>query len=377
MNQQQLDNMVTALTQGIGNAIAAAIPAAGPAAAAAAPRPREVTVAPLTEATPEAWKAWRTKFEATALLNNWDAARQRMIIFVSMQGKAGEAVAHLPHGVPQAPAGGGPAPPCPAAVDYLDELEARFVPPAAGKVARRMYRAAKQMEKETVGAFHSRLRALAVRAHPTWTAHDIETNLDLIGNFAEGLRNDAVVEHVLRCDPQTYAAALTDATAELQITHTMKSRKTGKPVDPNVVHADLFAMEEQPTAIIAAADGAGPSRRQCFECRSTDHAVTECPKATCYRCGRKGHIASSCTDSAHSSWNRRGRPYPARGQRSRGNGRYRGRGRYPRGGNRGRGTDRRAVNLMAAADFLASLDANALPNHGQDSNSGYPASGNC
>ena len=140
------------------NAILAAAPAPAPAQA---PRARDIVVRDLSEATPEAWRAWRSQFEVAADLNNWNDARQRKVAFISMTGKAREAVAHIPHGVPVAPAGGGPAPACPAASLLLDEMEARFLPPAAGAVARRVYRQAAQMEDETISQWHSRLRALA------------------------------------------------------------------------------------------------------------------------------------------------------------------------------------------------------------------------
>ena len=107
------------------NAILAAAPAPAPAQA---PRARDIVVRDLSEATPEAWRAWRSQFEVAADLNNWNDARQRKVAFISMTGKAREAVAHIPHGVPVAPAGGGPAPACPAASLLLDEMEARFLP---------------------------------------------------------------------------------------------------------------------------------------------------------------------------------------------------------------------------------------------------------
>ena len=366
--QQQVDDMVAAiaampaaLAQGVANSLAA-----HPAAPAPAPRPRELTVAPLTEATPEAWKAWRTRFEATARLNEWDNARQRMVTFVSMQGAAGEAVAHLPHGVPPPPAAGAPAVACPAAADYLDELEARFMPPAAGDVARGMYRQAAQTEEETLGAWHSRLRALAIRAYPHRTPAEMEADPDLIRQFIEGMTNHQVMEGVLVARPLTYANALVEATTRMGIFLTMRAKKTGKRVDSTDLRANLFAMEKaSPSGTSTNSLGA----IQCYSCDKAGHLARDCPTPrACFECGRKGHLARDCRRRGQTS--QRGRaPY----QRTRGNIRGRGRGRARGGVSKGRGNNRRALNAMAAMEFIASFgadhdDYDEGPNHEMDDN---------
>ncbi len=48
-----------------------------------------------------------------------------------------------------------------------------------------------------------------------------------------------------------------------------------------------------------------PPRSQCPRCRSAAHRLANCPEVTCYRCNKKGHIASTCTSLAENVGSRR------------------------------------------------------------------------
>ena len=111
-------------------------------------------------------------------------------------------------------------------------MEARFLPPAAGAVARRVYRQAAQLEDETISQWHSRLRALATRAYPHRTPAQMETNSDLIHHFVEKLTNSTIMEAVLNTNPATYAAALTEATSRMGHHLCAKAARTGNRWTP-------------------------------------------------------------------------------------------------------------------------------------------------
>ena len=120
----------------------------------------------LSSSSAEDWRTWRSNFEVLAVMNGWDDRRQNFEIFSAMTGDAKQLVSGIGHGNPAAPAGGGAAPAAPDPAVLLNAFEARFLPPAAGEVARMQYEQARQREGESLRGWHNRLRSLCLRAYP-------------------------------------------------------------------------------------------------------------------------------------------------------------------------------------------------------------------
>ena len=106
----------------------------------AASRPPGRKAEPFSSGDGVEWRTWRRNFEITATINAWDARRQRREIAASMTGTAQLYVADIAIGDVQ-----GAAP----AADLLDLYEARFLPAAAGDLARVTFKDARQEEGDT------------------------------------------------------------------------------------------------------------------------------------------------------------------------------------------------------------------------------------
>jgi len=181
MNAQQVQDMLQAIQQLAQRGAAGNLP----------------KITPFKQPDPAAWRVWRRRFTIIAAQAGWANARQKSEIAAAMEDDASRAVQDIDHTV---------AALTPA--QLLDAYEARFIPQAAGAMARGEFRNARQLPSETVVQWHTRAREVFLRAHPGQNAED---SLTLIDTYVEGLADPLVRDYVMDHTPNTFAAALQHA----------------------------------------------------------------------------------------------------------------------------------------------------------------------
>ena len=213
----------------------------------------------------------------------------------------------------------------------------RFLPPAAGQLAREQFRAAKQWQQEDITAWHTRLTELYARAFPDG---NLETDVVLIEQFVLGLAHPKVMEKTLDTSPQTMQAALNSATTKLaNVERVQRATGAGRRGVMSLNHPAESEEEGQ----IAAMGG------ECFHCKTTGHYRAECP------------LRSYPREEAQRRANQRNQPGRVGAHRGRGGGRGRGRGNggrqpFRRGAGRGR-QDNQGQGRPGRAAINAIIDA--------------------
>ncbi len=165
--------------------------------AAARPRPIGKKLTLFSSGDGVEWRTWRKQYNHAVAINGWDNARQLHEIAGSMDGSAALSVDDID------PAVNNMTP-----AQLLDAYELRFLPEAAGQLARTEFKGARQNVGETILQWHSRVRGLFTRAYPQGNVHD---DRHLIETFYEGLVDAPVRRYVFDAHPATFAAALTVA----------------------------------------------------------------------------------------------------------------------------------------------------------------------
>ena len=186
--------------------------------AAAGNRPASRKVPEFSSADPNEWQTWEENFLLIVAINGWDNRRARRELAAAMTGIAKTYVRDIDVGDVAAAA---------PIADQLTLYRARFMPEAAGDMARVTIRDACRTEGETVQGWHARLRALWVRAYPDLDANGLNNNKDLIEKFALGLADDYVTSEVWKARPATYADALTVANNMDAARMVLESRRPG------------------------------------------------------------------------------------------------------------------------------------------------------
>ena len=330
MTQDQLNQLITAATGG-----------------GAARRRQEKRLTPFSTGQSADWLAWRANFTRVASLNNWTDDEKRSQILAAMEGLACRQVQTVPvDGVP-------PANTKMTYTEVLDAYEQRFLPPAAGQMAREDFHMAKQGDHETVTAWHTRLVEIFCRAYP---ARDQDADTQLIEKFIAGLNHPTVQERTFVLRPASMSAALAEATSMVAAVRLINHSQGGpkSQADRNLLmslgETELLQKKEPASKEEVAAVNALQSGQECFHCRAKGHFRNECPLRFVPR------------EEAQRRGSGRGRR-PTRGRGNRGSRRSRGlgRGTTERGGwNRGgRPPARRRFSerqLYALAGLLDELD---------------------
>ena len=140
------------------------------------------------------WRAWRRRFYMVANENGWNDAQQRVNLAAAMDEEANQAVQDIDYNAPG------------MTIELLlNAYENRFMPQAAGAVARAEFKTARQLPGETVVDWHTRAREAFLRAHPQANA---ELDQNLIDCYVEGLSDPTIRDYTMDQQPATYAAAL-------------------------------------------------------------------------------------------------------------------------------------------------------------------------
>ncbi len=188
LTQQQLQDLIAAVTPagaaGIGGAGGRRLPA-------------------FSTGTAEDWLSWKQTYQNHVTLHGWNDAQQMAQLKAAMEGTAARTIAHLGPNDPATNAAWQPA-------ALLAAYSNCFLPPAQSKLALVQFEHAKQGDRESLQAWHTRCRELYSRAYP---AGDPETAAELRYRFTVGIGHPHVRERVYEADPGTYSEAFTIATA--------------------------------------------------------------------------------------------------------------------------------------------------------------------
>lgn len=201
----------------------------------------------------ESWRDFRDSFEIMNSFNGWTDLRMRQCLRHSMRGKAASMVADIHPSQ------------CADLKTMLDRYEARFMPPSFSSVMRAQVAFCRQGPQEDILGYHTRLRAIYDRAYNEAP----DTSIHLIETFINGLRSPAVMEHVRRANPQTYAQALDTALNETAIVDRASCAKSN---DFTLFNPNLDATLPSQEQFIAAIKG----NVRCYFCQKLGHMKKDC-----------------------------------------------------------------------------------------------------
>lgn len=267
----------------------------------------------LDATTGQDWRTWKDHFLTVVNINGWDDLRKRRELKAAMGGEAARLTGDI-NIDPPALVQGAVAPPGRLGTIELAlaAYEARFIPPAAGRVARLEYHAAKQRPDELVTQWHGRLREMFIRAYPN---EAVETSLGLITMFSMNMINEEVGQFVADRDPQTYMEASNFAQQKAATALAFASKHKGGHMN----NLGLNALRE--------GTNNGQGNRVCWWCEGP-HLQRECAS---FKKAQDYHLKEKEKDRSRNPRDNRG---PRRG-RGRGNP---GQSGGNRSGNPGQGT---------------------------------------
>ena len=173
--------------------------------------------------------------------------------------------------------------------DMLKQYDAIFLSPASSQMARQEYAAAHQQPKETLQAYHGRLKALYNRAYPNYAITEVpllqnglpdpvkqatnmqaEENLTL--KFVQSINQKRVRTHILEKQPKSYDDALQ---AALHITGVIVGEIMISGL-PGMQQARVAAYGEPMDISALAVNALDPNKTRCFICRNPGHISANC-----------------------------------------------------------------------------------------------------
>ena len=203
---------------------------------------------------PQDWRTWRDHFESFS--RQWDAARKADELKTAFTGDAHAMLEDILRGINT------------GAVDdavilvHLNTLQERFLPQAAGPLARSTFTEAKQMASEDKQQWHGRCRQLFGHAYLNEV---IDNNIMAIERFVDGLANPHTQTHVAERVLQTYHQALQFAQTGAAVALKYHGKKRGG--NGNKVHM-LSAIGRNRTG--------RSGEKECWHCKQPGHVQDEC-----------------------------------------------------------------------------------------------------
>ncbi len=257
---------LVAMSQAMGQALAAAGGAAGAAPAAPAGVGQGGRKVPAFDSLdPTEWKTWKNRFSTIAQIAGWNDLRARQELFASMTGVAAKVVSDI---AIIDPAGGPPAgvPPRNLA-RVLRDYENRFVTAEASDQAKAEFNTAQQLTDESLLEWHSRLRDLFLRAYPGAEVDNDPGGQMLRDRFTGGLDNREIKVYVYDRRPANYRACLADAQRKQATLLLMSEDKRKIPKGQQHVVAAIGTKEDV----------------QCYLCQGFGHMARDCAKLGQFR----------------------------------------------------------------------------------------------
>ena len=195
----------------------------------------------------------------------------------------------------------------------LQELESLFVPPEASEKSRIQYDLAKQAPKESIQAWHGRLKQLFMRAYPGEASVT-----QLIRKFAQGLTDEVISDQVFRMCCRDYPTALRVALNEEAVRKNRKQTPAlGRAMFTPKLHTEQVVAINELNQI-------DPATAECFNCKKIGHLKKDCPYSDSRSASPRRRSSPRRRDSSRDRGRRRsGRSYsPARRGGRNGKGRF-------------------------------------------------------
>lgn len=268
-------------------------------------------VRPFSNGDPDDWMIFREHVISCGKINKWDDERSVMELKNAMDGVAAKRVQDVV--IPAAS----------QLKEAMDLYESRFVHESDSQLARAAFATCRQKESETALDWHSRCRAIHIRA---WRATpDRDTCGELIYHFIQFMHNPYIRRNVTKDNPGTYTLALAraqgmEAVVKSELMHMASDKKGAHSIN------GVLALTYDEPAVAAFPARPGRNRGGRFEGRP--QAEGGQGKA-CWFCNSPTHLKADCQKYKAEMSGGGGR---GRGGRGRGQSRGRGAGRKSRGG---------------------------------------------
>jgi hypothetical protein len=259
---------IRALLQPPGIAVAAATATSLPAPQGnpQVPRPGQASLPTFSDCSADGWFLFRRAYTVCCQINNWDDLRSRRQLLLALRDGALAKIANLQ------------STPDPLPVDwdleaFLDQIEGKFVHQVDTFRARAQYTQARQLKKEDVGTWHTRIPQLHTRA---WHgAVDREMSQELIYKLCCGLYHPMVRAKTVDNNPEAFGAALQGAmqaeASQMMLASGLwgtRGSAAGGPANNAMINA------------MGGSGGGYVEMRECHTCHQVCHLARNCPKGS-------------------------------------------------------------------------------------------------
>ena len=224
------------------------------------------------------WRRWRAIFENHAQMRQWGNQRARREAFGCLRNEAISAVNDI--AVDAAGA---------TLQELLDQYATRFIPAAAGELARSEFASAAQRPDESILAWHTRARELFLRAYPN-RANEVENAQDLIDKFVHNIYADDIRVFILEQGADTYLNALNRAQRKQAANNINRGAKKGRIQQIDGMADDSEEEEEEEGGITHG------HHEDDYEGAGLLAAIADRPQPhpQCWYCQKKGHMRNDC-----------------------------------------------------------------------------------
>ena len=164
----------------------------------------------LEKTDPGSFRAWRRFLEFAKEENQWTNRRAISKAYASIEGKAETLASRCPPNLPPPEAGDEAL----TLKEYLDKLQAVFIPDSNRRLANQGFRAARQKKGEMPDAWGTRIFNLHCDAYPDMEPDEREECQTLIDAFIDGMRDRGMNMTLQRSDPDTLQEAINLALQE-------------------------------------------------------------------------------------------------------------------------------------------------------------------
>ena len=270
----------------------------------------------LSSTKPRDFLNWRNAFWETAQKRQWSADRARQELRQCFDGDAFDRVQGVDLRSLNQYADDDTK-------QCLDRIQKRFLPEQGSPASYRAFREARQNAGELILDWHSRLRTLYILASPqALDPFGLDSNLELIDRFVNGIADTAIARHVMDLDPRSYETALQQALNKQRTELNMSDRDKSSAPPPSLNAMQPPKRRQNQTPAI------NPSQRDrvCWHCGIPGHMRNDCRKfaTEITYWARLFNVNPSAANTAHTGDTMNPNPPPRGNPRNRGRGRGRG-----------------------------------------------------